>query len=153
MNHRIASENQTARHVPPIACAAVLAVVFVGTPTHTVRAQPGAGEAMRVNAKTGKCLTFAAGVSEENNVEALQFDCDSDPSRRWVLRAMGGDIYQIRNARTAVAAIAALDAGGLPSCRCDASMDDRPLQHNAQMLPRRARSPASEFDRVEQAGT
>jgi cytolethal distending toxin subunit A len=35
-----------------------------------------------VNVKTGKCLTIAGGVSTEN-VTAIQFDCDSDPSRTW----------------------------------------------------------------------
>jgi cytolethal distending toxin subunit A len=41
-----------------------------------------AGEVMLINVQTAKCLTIAGGVSTENNVEALQFDCDSDPSRR-----------------------------------------------------------------------
>ena len=44
-------------------------------------------ELMLVNLQTAKCLTIAGGVSSENNVEALQFDCDSHPSRRWTLRA------------------------------------------------------------------
>jgi cytolethal distending toxin subunit A len=39
------------------------------------------------NVQTGKCLTIAGGVSTENNVTALQFECDSHPSRRWTLRA------------------------------------------------------------------
>ena len=49
-------------------------------------AAPVANEVMLVNAKTGKCLTIAGGVSTANNVEAVQFDCDSDPSRRWTLK-------------------------------------------------------------------
>ena len=54
-----------------------------------------------VNAKTGKCLTIAGGVSTGNNVEAVQFDCDSDPSRRWTLRKMAeSGVYQIRNVQT-----------------------------------------------------
>jgi cytolethal distending toxin subunit A len=44
---------------------------------------PIASEVMLVNAKTGKCLTIAGGVSTENNVTALQFNCDSHPSRTW----------------------------------------------------------------------
>src|SRR5262249_52841503 len=56
---------------------------------------------MLVNAKTGKCLTIAGGVSTDNNVEAVQFDCDRDPSRSWTLKKMaGGDIYQIKNVKT-----------------------------------------------------
>lgn len=54
-----------------------------------------------VNAKTGKCLTIAGGVSTGNNIEAVQFDCDSDPSRRWTLRKMADSgVYQIRNVQT-----------------------------------------------------
>ena len=34
----------------------------------------GANEMMLINAKTGKCLTIAGGVSTQNNVEAVQFD-------------------------------------------------------------------------------
>ncbi len=60
-----------------------------------------ANELMLVNAKTGKCLTIAGGVRTDNNVEALQFDCDSDPSRRWTLsQAAGNGVYQIRNVQT-----------------------------------------------------
>ena len=40
---------------------------------------------MFINAKTNKCLTIAGGLSTANNVEAVQFDCDSDPSRSWYL--------------------------------------------------------------------
>ena len=58
-------------------------------------------ELMLVNAKTGKCLTIAGGVSTANNVEAVQFDCDSDPSRRWRLTEVAvGNIYQIKNVQT-----------------------------------------------------
>ena len=45
-----------------------------------------ANDLMFVNAKTNKCLTIAGGVSTANNVTALQFDCDSDPSRTWTIR-------------------------------------------------------------------
>jgi cytolethal distending toxin subunit A len=45
-----------------------------------------ANELMLVNAKTGKCLTIAGGVSTNNNVLALQFSCDTDLSRRWTIR-------------------------------------------------------------------
>ena len=46
----------------------------------------GANERKLVNLQTGKCLTIAGGRSTENNVNALQFDCDNDPSRRWTLK-------------------------------------------------------------------
>jgi hypothetical protein len=36
--------------------------------------------------QTNKCLTIAGGVSTDNNVTALQFNCDGDSSRRWTLR-------------------------------------------------------------------
>ena len=50
------------------------------------QATPVLNEVMLVNGKTGKCLTIAGGVSTDNNVQALQFDCDSDPSRTWTIR-------------------------------------------------------------------
>jgi cytolethal distending toxin subunit A len=54
-----------------------------------------------VNAKTGKCLTIAGGVSTENNVGAVQFMCDGDLSRRWTLTKIGvGGVYQVRNVKT-----------------------------------------------------
>ena len=49
-------------------------------------AAPVTNELMLVNAKTGKCLTIAGGVSTDNNVPALQFNCDTDLSRRWTIR-------------------------------------------------------------------
>ena len=56
---------------------------------------------MLINFKTGKCLTIAGGVSTQNNVEAVQFDCDSDPSRRWTLNASAdADVYKIRTEQT-----------------------------------------------------
>ena len=55
---------------------------------------------MLVNAQTGKCLTIAGGRSTDNNVTALQFDCDNDPSRSWSMTATGGGVYQIRNVQT-----------------------------------------------------
>ena len=39
-----------------------------------------------INAQTGKCLTIAGGRSTDNNVTALQFNCDTDLSRRWTIR-------------------------------------------------------------------
>jgi len=62
--------------------------------------EPVANEVMLVNAQTGKCVTIAGGVSTDNNVEAVQFNCDSDPSRRWTLNEKTGGRYQIRNVLT-----------------------------------------------------
>jgi hypothetical protein len=55
---------------------------------------------MLINAKTGKCLTIAGGESVANNVEGVQFDCDSHPSRRWSLNEIGNKVYEIVNVRT-----------------------------------------------------
>lgn len=56
---------------------------------------------MLVNAQTGKCLTIAGGVSTDNNVTALQYNCDTHPSRRWRMNQMRGrNIYQIQNVQT-----------------------------------------------------
>jgi hypothetical protein len=54
---------------------------------------------MLINAQTGKCLTIAGGRSTANNVTALQFDCDGDPSRSWNINASDG-AYQISNVQT-----------------------------------------------------
>ena len=77
---------------------------FVAAASHVslaaTPALPVGSELSLINAKTGKCLTIAGGVSTENNVEAVQFDCDADPSRRWTLSDEGGAIYQIKNVQT-----------------------------------------------------
>ena len=53
------------------------------------------------NVQTNKCLTIAGGVSTANNVTALQFDCDSHPSRTWKFSDVtGSGVYQIRNVQT-----------------------------------------------------
>ena len=52
------------------------------------------------NGNTGKCLTIAGGVSTENNVLALQYNCDSHPSRRWMLNHWTDGTYQIKNVQT-----------------------------------------------------
>lgn len=86
-----------------IACAAVLTALGAGALPRPASADAGEAisELMLVNVKTGKCLTIAGGVSADNNVEAVQFDCDSDPSRRWTLTRMADrELYQIRNMQT-----------------------------------------------------
>ena len=91
---------KTIGRILSIACVTAFAVALTGALPQPVLADQVAGEVMLVNAKTGKCLTIAGGVSTENNVEALQFDCDSDPSRRWTLNPHGGNVYQIKNVKT-----------------------------------------------------
>ena len=77
-------------------CVGALTFAVFSTPTTAA----GVNQVMLVNAQTGKCLTIAGGVSTDNNVEALQFDCDTHPSRSWTLTNESGDIYQIRNVQT-----------------------------------------------------
>ena len=51
--------------------------------------------------RTGKCLTISGGVSDANNLPALQFDCDSHPSRTWRINDVtGSGINQISNVQT-----------------------------------------------------
>lgn len=67
----------------------------------TTQAAAIGAQVMLVNVQTGKCLTIAGGESTENNVDTVQYNCDSHPSRRWTLNQVAGaDIYQIRNVRT-----------------------------------------------------
>jgi len=101
MKNSNALKNQNTCHILSIACANALAATLTGALPQPAHAEQIANELMFVNAKTGKCLTIAGGVSTDNNVEAVQFDCDSDPSRRWTLKEMtGGNVYQIKNVRT-----------------------------------------------------
>jgi len=101
MKECTAPEDRATRRILPIACAIFLIVAFVGASSQPARADQIANELLLINAKTGKCLTIAGGVSTDNNVTALQFDCDSDPSRRWTLKQMASsNIYQIRNVQT-----------------------------------------------------
>jgi len=78
----------------------VFALVLLSGATAVTFGAPVNNEVMLVNAKTGKCLTIAGGVSTDNNVESVQFDCDRHPSRRWTLNQTDGNIYQIRNVQT-----------------------------------------------------
>jgi cytolethal distending toxin subunit A len=71
-----------------------------GAVAQAQRGQPITNQrVMLINAQTGKCLTIAGGRSTANNVTALQFDCDGDPSRSWSINATGG-VYQISNVQT-----------------------------------------------------
>ncbi|HKE96956.1 MAG TPA: RICIN domain-containing protein [Povalibacter sp.] len=88
------------RRSPAIALASGLSVLGLLCTAGVAHADPVPNEVMLVNAKTGKCATIAGGVSTENNIESVQFDCDSDPSRRWRLDEMGSGIYQVRNVQT-----------------------------------------------------
>jgi phosphoribosylanthranilate isomerase len=82
------------------ALLAATGLLFAGASQAPVGAAGSGSELLLVNLQTAKCLTIAGGVSTANNVEALQFDCDDHPSRRWMLTAEGNDVYQIRNVET-----------------------------------------------------
>lgn len=88
-----------------------------------------AAEVMLINAQTHKCLTIAGGVSTENNVPALQYDCDTHPSRRWRLNQTDENTYQLQNVQTGKCLTI---AGGL-------STDDnvRALQYDCDTHPSR----------------
>ncbi|WP_190092740.1 RICIN domain-containing protein [Streptomyces melanogenes] len=58
------------------------------------------GNFQLVNAETGKCATVAGGVSTENNVRLVQFDCDSHPSRHWFISNNNGNGRQFINGQT-----------------------------------------------------
>jgi cytolethal distending toxin subunit A len=88
-------------HAGLVASGVFVLGLFCVVGAAVTQATPVLNEVMLVNGKTGKCLTIAGGVSTDNNVHTVQFDCDSHPSRRWMLREMGGgSIYQIRNVQT-----------------------------------------------------
>lgn len=83
-----------------VAASGVLALGLFYAASSTTNAAPVSNEVMLVNAKTAKCATIAGGVNPANNVESVQFDCDSDPSRRWTLNEKSSGIYQVRNVQT-----------------------------------------------------
>jgi cytolethal distending toxin subunit A len=88
-------------HAGLVASGVFVLGLFCVVGAAVTQATPVLNEVMLVNGKTGKCPTIAGGVSTDNNVHTVQFDCDSHPSRRWMLREMGGgSIYQIRNVQT-----------------------------------------------------
>ena len=73
----------------PVASGVFIVALFYATSavTYGQRGQSIINEpVMLINAQTGKCLTIAGGRSTDNNVTALQFNCDSDPSRTWRIR-------------------------------------------------------------------
>ncbi|MFE5484276.1 RICIN domain-containing protein [Streptomyces sp. NPDC056527] len=53
-----------------------------------------------INGQTGKCATVAGGRSTDNNLQLVQFDCDTDPSRRWRITNWNGSSHQIVNVQT-----------------------------------------------------
>ena len=72
-----------------VASGVVILGLFYAT-TSVTHGQPISNQrVMLINAQTGKCLTIAGGRSTDNNVTALQFNCDSDPSRTWRIRPAG----------------------------------------------------------------
>lgn len=83
-----------------VASGVVILGLFYAT-TSVTYGQPISNQrVMLINAQTGKCLTIAGGRSTDNNVTALQYDCDGDPSRSWSINASGGGVYQISNVQT-----------------------------------------------------
>src|SRR5262245_34865896 len=79
----------------------LLALGLLGSGLLLATALPvaAADPVMLINSQTSKCLTIAGGVSTANNVEALQFTCDTHPSRRWRLIRFGNE-FKIRNLQT-----------------------------------------------------
>jgi len=84
----------------PVAAGVLVTVAAIAGAGGAADAAPVAKEVMLVNVKTGKCLTIAGGTLADNNIAAVQFDCDGDPSRRWRLAETRRGIYQIRNVKT-----------------------------------------------------
>ncbi|MFJ3159206.1 RICIN domain-containing protein [Streptomyces kanasensis] len=60
----------------------------------------GNGAVQMIDVQTRKCATVAGGTSTENNVELVQFTCDTHPSRRWRLANWNGNSYQLVNVGT-----------------------------------------------------
>lgn len=91
-------QNRRFTRLSLIPAAAIL--LIVPSLTQGTSAQSIDGDVMLVNVKTAKCATIAGGVSTDNNVEAVQFTCDSDPSRSWRLNAVDSKVFQVENVQT-----------------------------------------------------
>ncbi|MEU2389320.1 RICIN domain-containing protein [Streptomyces sp. NPDC007369] len=79
----------------------LLPVPAVALPAAPADPGPVSGGAFQfVNLQTAKCATVAGGVSTANNIELVQFDCDTHPSRRWILTDYNGRSYRIYNDQT-----------------------------------------------------
>jgi cytolethal distending toxin subunit A len=75
--------------------------LLAAVPFSTSLAAIPTNDLMLINVQTGKCLTIDGGRSTENNVEAVQYDCDGDPSRSWTISDVTSTgVYQIRNVQT-----------------------------------------------------
>ncbi|MFF2808257.1 RICIN domain-containing protein [Streptomyces sp. NPDC058000] len=74
--------------------AAVAQPAMLGTPAQI------SGHFQLVNLQTGKCATVAGGVSTDNNHPLVQFTCDTDPSRRWIVTNGNGISNQLVNEQT-----------------------------------------------------
>ncbi|GAA2804074.1 RICIN domain-containing protein [Streptomyces showdoensis] len=78
------------------------------------------------NLQTGKCMTLAGGESTDNNVELVQFDCDTHPSRRWRVTNWNGESYQLVNRQTGKCATVAGGSGGNNKPLVQFDCDDHP---------------------------
>ncbi|MFJ4581067.1 RICIN domain-containing protein [Streptomyces echinatus] len=74
--------------------AAVARPVMPGAPAQV------SGSFQFVNLRTGKCATVAGGVTTANNQPLVQFNCDQDLSRRWIVANGNGVSDQLVNERT-----------------------------------------------------
>jgi cytolethal distending toxin subunit A len=55
---------------------------------------------MLINRQTAKCATVAGGVSTDNNVPLVQYNCDAHASRRWVFVTVDYYHWWIKNVQT-----------------------------------------------------
>jgi len=102
-----------------LASGAFILALFSGAVSHAGAVNE---PVMLINLKTGKCLTISGGESDANNLETVQFDCDSHPSRSWMLRETSNGVYQIRNVRTGKCLTISggiSDANNLPALQFD----------------------------------
>ena len=84
-----------------LGASSVFILGLFGSAAAITYAQPITNQrVMLINAQTGKCLTIAGVGSTDNNVTALQFDCDGDPSRAWSINVTQGSVYRITNVQT-----------------------------------------------------
>ena len=78
-----------------------LAAIFLcaATPRQVAAEDRPMGTVKIKNINSGLCLSPAGG-GVDKNVEVVQFTCDQDPSRSWVITPAGNDLFQIVNAKS-----------------------------------------------------
>ena len=77
----------------------LLLAMLAGAPSAGLAAPPPEGRHQIANANSGLCLSPAGGTSNRNE-QIVQFTCDADPSRAWMIEPIEGNVVKVLNAKS-----------------------------------------------------